>query len=232
MAKAVRGEDGARRLALGPARLRACSGPREARSGDGYRPSTGRAWASACSGVISRPWASRACCWIFWTSSAFRTARRPAAVAGRLKLLGHRLTLPLVPARRNPDRDVGLPIEEITEKLDDSRVAGERLDGFRRLPFVDTEKLIRIGWVPAEAGHTTVSIQGNASQVVLRVPGDVAAAITVEDTGASIEVELASFPYAGERTFRSLNYDAAANRVDVYAEACVRLPQVLKGSGS
>jgi hypothetical protein len=148
----------------------------------------------------------------------FRTARRPAAVAGRLKLLGHRLTLPLVPARRNPDRDVGLPIEEITEKLDDSRVAGERLDGFRRLPFVDTEKLIRIGWVPAEAGHTTVSIQGNASQVVLRVPGDVAAAITVEDTGASIEVELASFPYAGERTFRSLNYDAAANRVDVYAE--------------
>jgi len=55
-----------------------------------------------------------------------RTSSGPAAVASHEQHVAHERTLPLVPTGWHPDRDLGLPVEELAEELSDLRAARER----------------------------------------------------------------------------------------------------------
>ncbi len=58
-----------------------------------------------------------------------RTSGGPATVASHEQRVGHKWTLPLVPTGWHPDRDLGLPLEELGEELSDLRAARECGDG-------------------------------------------------------------------------------------------------------
>src|SRR5262245_51057007 len=47
--------------------------------------------------------------------------------------------LPLVPSRIYPDGNLRLPFKELAEKLGNLGVGGELLEGFRTLPFIDSQ---------------------------------------------------------------------------------------------
>src|SRR5262245_24749697 len=52
-----------------------------------------------------------------------------------------RVRLPLVPPRIYPDRNLRLPFKELAEELHNLGVAGERLEGFSALPFIDAQEV-------------------------------------------------------------------------------------------
>src|SRR5215469_14936144 len=52
-----------------------------------------------------------------------------------------RLYLPLIPSWIDPDGHFGLPFKELAEELHNLGVAGELLEGFSALPFIDAQEV-------------------------------------------------------------------------------------------
>jgi hypothetical protein len=74
--------------------------------------------------------------------------------------------------------------------------------------------------LPARAGHTRARLEAGAASLTVRVPEGVAARIRAEGALAGIDVDTARFPRAGG-AYQSLDYDTAANRVDLKVSAAV-----------
>src|SRR5262249_15725897 len=55
-----------------------------------------------------------------------------------------RVHLPLVPPRIFPDGNLRLPFKELAKELQNLGVAGEHLEGFSALPFIDAQELAPI----------------------------------------------------------------------------------------
>jgi hypothetical protein len=75
--------------------------------------------------------------------------------------------------------------------------------------------------MPARAGHTRAHVEGSVGQMTIRVPEGVAASIRAEQGLGALHVDRARFPQAGERHFRSADYDTAENRVELKIEGGV-----------
>jgi hypothetical protein len=67
--------------------------------------------------------------------------------------------------------------------------------------------------MPANAGMTHTRIETGAASVKVRVPDGVAARIRAQGGLASIQIDTARFPQQGE-LYKSIDYEAAANRID------------------
>jgi hypothetical protein len=74
--------------------------------------------------------------------------------------------------------------------------------------------------LPARAGHTRAHIEAGAASVSVRVPPDVAAQVRFEGGLASVDVDRNRFPRVGG-VYRSPDYDAAQNKVDIEVKAGV-----------
>ncbi|MCX7038969.1 MAG: LiaF-related protein [Spirochaetes bacterium] len=74
--------------------------------------------------------------------------------------------------------------------------------------------------LPARAGMTRVRVESGAASVKLRVPAGVAASISIRSALAGIRVDTSRFPKAGD-SYRSADYDSAANRVEISVETGV-----------
>jgi uncharacterized membrane protein len=153
-----------------------------------------------------------------------RTTRSEGAAAVRLALPRHSPMLnPRFPWAWGLVTEWGIALNR-TIPLD---IEVDVADGRGRLDLEDL-RVERLGLIcagglveltlPAAAGHSTVEIQAKAAFVVLRVPDGVAVSITTVGSGdGAIEIDDARFPpYEGG--YRSSDYDAAANRVDIRAE--------------
>jgi len=71
--------------------------------------------------------------------------------------------------------------------------------------------------LPANAGITRVTCEGGAAGVEFRVPSNVAARIRWQGGLSSINVDSSRFPRTGGE-YRSVEYDTATNKVDIYAQ--------------
>jgi hypothetical protein len=67
---------------------------------------------------------------------------------------------------------------------------------------------------PAQAGHTQAAVDSGMASVTLRIPEGVAAQIEAEAGMAEVKVDPQRFPRAG-KAYRSIDYDTAANRLDL-----------------
>jgi hypothetical protein len=74
--------------------------------------------------------------------------------------------------------------------------------------------------LPARAGYTRLTVEAGAASVKIRVPPEVAAAIQAKSALAGINVDKVRFPHGGGG-WRSPNYDAAANKVEIFVETGV-----------
>jgi len=74
--------------------------------------------------------------------------------------------------------------------------------------------------LPARAGHTRMTVESGAASVRIRVPQSVAASITVRSTLAGVRVDTSRFP-GSLGSYRSPDYDSAANKVEIFVEAAV-----------
>ena len=74
--------------------------------------------------------------------------------------------------------------------------------------------------LPARAGMTRVRVESGAASVKLRVPAGVAASISIRGALAGIHVDTSRFPKVGD-SYRSADYDSAANRVEISVETGV-----------
>jgi hypothetical protein len=72
--------------------------------------------------------------------------------------------------------------------------------------------------LPQGAGHTSVSVHGGVTDLTFEVPQGVAADIQVSDGLASREIDERRFRPLGGGHYRSVDYEAAANRVDLQIE--------------
>jgi len=68
--------------------------------------------------------------------------------------------------------------------------------------------------LPANAGFTRVTCEAGAAGFELRVPSNVAARIRYRGGLSSINVSTSRFPRSGD-VYQSLDYDTAANKVDI-----------------
>lgn len=71
--------------------------------------------------------------------------------------------------------------------------------------------------LPANAGITRVTCEGGVAGVELRVPANVAARIRWQGGLSSMNVDTSRFPRVGGE-YRSIDYDTAANKVDINAQ--------------
>lgn len=71
--------------------------------------------------------------------------------------------------------------------------------------------------LPVRAGQTRASIKSGAASVEIRVPPGVSAEIHTTGGLSSFDVDTARFP-GGGNLYRSPDYDAAANRVELHLE--------------
>jgi uncharacterized membrane protein len=75
--------------------------------------------------------------------------------------------------------------------------------------------------LPANAGQTAVNVKASTASLIIRVPPDVAAFIHTSEANATTEIatteiDLNRFPMIEKGLeFRSINYETAANRVDI-----------------
>ncbi len=74
--------------------------------------------------------------------------------------------------------------------------------------------------LPAHAGLTSAKIQSGVAAVEIAVPGGVAARIRATGGLASIDIDETRFPRSGD-TYRSPDFDAAENKVDLRIETGV-----------
>ena len=74
--------------------------------------------------------------------------------------------------------------------------------------------------LPADAGFTRVDVKSGAASVDLRVPKHVAARIQVSSGISSVKIDRARFPLT-DGAYKSPDYEAAANRIDIYIEGGV-----------
>jgi hypothetical protein len=74
--------------------------------------------------------------------------------------------------------------------------------------------------LPARAGMTRVRVESGAASVKLRVPAGVAASVSIRGALAGIRVDTSRFPKVGD-SYRSADYDGAANRVEISVETGV-----------
>jgi hypothetical protein len=74
--------------------------------------------------------------------------------------------------------------------------------------------------LPAHAGLTSAKIQSGVASVEITVPGGVAAHIRATGGLASIDIDETRFPRSGD-TYRSPDFDAAENKVDLRIETGV-----------
>jgi hypothetical protein len=72
--------------------------------------------------------------------------------------------------------------------------------------------------LPHAAGRTTVSVHGGVTDLMFEVPQGVAADIQVSDGMASRQIDERRFRPLGGGHYRSVDYDTAANRVDMQIE--------------
>ena len=72
--------------------------------------------------------------------------------------------------------------------------------------------------LPARAGYMRVKIEAGASSVQVTVPGGVAARVRAHGGAADISVDGSRFPRTDGGVYQSLDYDSAANKVDLEAE--------------
>ena len=83
--------------------------------------------------------------------------------------------------------------------------------------------------LPTHAGQTSMKVQASTGLIIIRVPPEVGAHIRTSNARSSgFEIDLARFPMtekAGE--YRSANYDAAANRVDLQLETAYNAVQIV-----
>ena len=73
--------------------------------------------------------------------------------------------------------------------------------------------------MPAAAGETRAVFDIGAASLDIEIPPGVAAWVRIESALTSVQVDLRRFPRAGEGEYRSDNFDAAANRVDLEINA-------------
>jgi hypothetical protein len=71
--------------------------------------------------------------------------------------------------------------------------------------------------LPSNSGLTRVRISSGAASVNLHIPQGVAAQVNSRSGLSSINVDTQRFPKAGQ-SYRSLDYEAAANKVDIDIE--------------
>jgi hypothetical protein len=69
--------------------------------------------------------------------------------------------------------------------------------------------------LPAQAGHTEVSLRSGVASVTIEVPATLAAAIELTGGLAEIQVDSERFPRQGGKRYRSPDYDSAANRANI-----------------
>jgi hypothetical protein len=69
--------------------------------------------------------------------------------------------------------------------------------------------------LPASAGRTKVEIEGGAGSITVQVPDGVAASIQGSVGAGAMTIDQAKFHRKGS-VYRSLDYDQAANRVDIH----------------
>jgi uncharacterized membrane protein len=70
--------------------------------------------------------------------------------------------------------------------------------------------------LPAHAGQTVVNVEAGAASLIIRVPTQVAARIRADKTFAGAEINVSRFPIVDDgHEYRSLNFETAANRVDI-----------------
>jgi hypothetical protein len=74
--------------------------------------------------------------------------------------------------------------------------------------------------LPARAGRTRVRVESGAASVRLRVPAGVSALIRVNAALSGTHVDEARFPRSGD-SYRSPDFDAAANRVEITVDSGV-----------
>ena len=74
--------------------------------------------------------------------------------------------------------------------------------------------------LPADAGFTRVDVKSGAASVDLRVPENAAARIHVSSGISSVKIDRNRFPLT-DGAFKSPDYEAAANRIDIYIEGGV-----------
>lgn len=75
--------------------------------------------------------------------------------------------------------------------------------------------------MPSSAGNTSAVIKGCAATIDVEVPPGVAAQIQYEGGLSSVNIDQSRFPLVGDRTYRSADYESAANRVDLSIRAGV-----------
>jgi hypothetical protein len=115
----------------------------------------------------------------------------------------------------SPDVVVGLDIEAGAADidLDLSELTLETLD--MDMGAADVNVVL-----PADSGHTDVSIDAGAADIDISIPDNVAAMITTDTAVTSIDVDTARFPMS-DGVYRSLNYETALNRVEINIDAGV-----------
>jgi uncharacterized membrane protein len=70
--------------------------------------------------------------------------------------------------------------------------------------------------LPANAGQTAVKVQGSTASLIIRIPPDVAAFIRNSKADTIAKMDINRFPVVEEGSgYRSINYETAANRVDI-----------------
>jgi uncharacterized membrane protein len=82
--------------------------------------------------------------------------------------------------------------------------------------------------LPAQAGETKVKITVSLSYAVIKVPSGVAAHIHTEAAFPSLEVDLNRFAVIQDgREYRSLDYETAANHVDIQVELAHSVAKII-----
>jgi len=73
--------------------------------------------------------------------------------------------------------------------------------------------------LPANAGQTAVTIEAATASLVIQAPEGVAAYIRIKNALATAEIDVDRFPVVVDgHEYRSVNYDTAANRIDMQLE--------------
>lgn len=82
--------------------------------------------------------------------------------------------------------------------------------------------------LPAHAGETKVKITSSLSYSIIKVPSGVAAHIHTEKPLPDLEIDLSRFAIVEEgREYRSLDYETAANRVDIQLELALSTAKIV-----
>ncbi len=101
--------------------------------------------------------------------------------------------------------DLNLDLHDLTVKLLD----------------VDSGAVSTTVVMPAAAGETRAVFDVGAASLEIEIPPGVAARLRIESALTSVQVDESRFPRAGDGEYRSEDFDAAANRVDLEINAGV-----------